>query len=93
MHGGSSPQAKRKARLRLTELVDPAIATLARIMVDQGAKEGDRIRAADSILDRAGWGRSSSVEVADAKDILVQRLQELRESADKAPPYEGDAGE
>lgn len=83
MHGGSSPQAKRKARLRLAELVDPAIATLARIMVDQTAKESDRIRAADSVLDRAGWGRSTSVEVADAKEVLVERLRELREAADE----------
>lgn len=81
MHGGASPQAKRKARLRLAELVDPAIATIARVMVS-GAKDADRLRAAEAILDRAGHPRASRIEghisVEDARETLIERLLELR---------------
>lgn len=78
MHGGSSPQARQKAKLRLAELVDPAIATLAHIMAEQGNAPSDRLRAANSILDRAGHGRMTKVESVDARELLVNRLLELQ---------------
>lgn len=78
-HGGSSPQAKRKASLRLAELVDPAIATLAREMV-QADGSADRQRAANSILDRAGVPRvSKEIAADDSRSILLTRLREIRE--------------
>lgn len=80
MHGGASPQARSKARLRLAELVNPAIATLAREMANAD-KSMDRQRAANSILDRAGWGRVSTVETADAREVLLARLAEMRDEA------------
>ena len=80
-HGGSAPQVRRKAALRLQELVNPAIAVLAREMA-QADKSGDRQRAANSILDRAGWGRVQRVEQADAKEMLAQRLMDLRAHAE-----------
>src|SRR3546814_19405165 len=43
-HGGSAPQVRRKATLRLLELVDPAIGTLAREMVPAD-KSAERPRA------------------------------------------------
>src|SRR3546814_8416182 len=52
-HGSSAPQVRRKATLRLLELVDPAIGTLAHEMV-QADKSADRQRAATSLIDRAG---------------------------------------
>lgn len=76
-HGGASPQAKAKARLRLLELVDPAIATLAREMV-QADLSSDRQKAANSILDRAGYARMSRIEAVDAREVLIQRLLDLR---------------
>lgn len=79
-HGGASPQAKNKARLRLAELVAPAIATLAREMA-QATSSSDRMKAANSILDRAGWGRVSKVEAADAREVLVTRLLEMQQEA------------
>jgi hypothetical protein len=78
MHGGASPGAKRKAALRLLELVDPAIATLAREMA-QADTSKDRQSAANSILDRAGYGRAQMVEVGDARQMLIQRLIDLQQ--------------
>lgn len=89
MHGGGSPSTKRKAQLRLAELVNPAIATLAREMTNADRSQ-DRQRAANSILDRAGVSRVSKLETADAREILVQRLLDLREerSAEEAAEIE-----
>lgn len=79
VHGGAAPQVKRKAAMRLLELVDPAIATLAKEMV-KAEKSGDHLRAANSILDRAGYGRVTKVEGQDAKEILVERLLQMQAS-------------
>ncbi len=78
MHGGAAPQVKKNAKLRLAELVDPAISTLAREMVNS-TKSVDKQRAANSILDRAGFGRHQNISVGDAKDLLLQRLLEMKE--------------
>lgn len=78
-HGGKAPQVRRKASLRLIELIDPAIATVARVMVDDTARQADRLRAAENVLDRAGVSRKSEIVTpADARTVLVQRLTELR---------------
>lgn len=86
-HGGSSPQVKRKAALRLAALVEPAITVLAREMATAD-KSADRQRAANSLLDRAGIVRQSSVDVELAKAMLVDRLKALAASngpADEDP--------
>lgn len=84
-HGGSAPQVRRKAALRLLELVDPAIGTLAREMV-QADKSADRQRAANSILDRAGMPRTATViDGESAKALLVERINALRGEADIDP--------
>lgn len=85
VHGGAAPQVQRRAALRLLELVDPAIATLAREMA-QADKSADRQRAANSILDRAGVPRR--VDVSDteaAKALLIERLLTLREQGGVPP--------
>lgn len=79
LHGGSTQRSRRKAALRLAELVDPAVATLGREMA-QADRSADRQRAANSILDRAGYGRVQKVEVSEAREMLVQKLLELREA-------------
>lgn len=76
-HGGSAPNVKRKAALRLAQLVDPAIATLGREMV-KAEKSSDRQRAANSILDRAGITRGQSAELDVARALLLERLLEAR---------------
>lgn len=91
MHGGSSPQVRNKAKLRLAELVNPAISTLAREMVNTQAKPSDRLSAANSVLDRTGWGRVQRVETADAREMLAQRLMELRENETLAIDNEEDS--
>jgi hypothetical protein len=87
-HGGSAPQVKRKAALRLAMLVDPAIATLARIMTDQSVSPGNRLRAANSILDRAGIVRQQDIDLETAQALLVQRLVEMREERQSAAVQE-----
>lgn len=72
-HGGSAPQVQRGAKLRLLELVDPAIARLAREM-DHAEFSSDRQRAANSILDRAGIVRQNGVEADLARALLIDRL-------------------
>lgn len=83
-HGGAAKQVKRAAQLRLAALIEPAIATLAREMV-QADKSVDRQRAANSLLDRAGVTRQNEVEHGDAREILVARLLELQQKRDTTP--------
>lgn len=84
-HGASAPQVRRKAALRLLELVDPAIAVLAREMVNAD-KSADRQRAANSVLDRAGVPRTATViDGESAKALLVERINALREEAEFPP--------
>lgn len=90
LHGGRSPQARNAVKLRLAELVQPALATLAREMVNAD-KSADMQRAANSILDRAGVSRVQRIETEDAKEILLQRILELRAgiiSDDQSTPEE-----
>lgn len=85
MHGGAAPQVRRKATLRLLELIDPAIATLAREMAT-AEKSADKQRAANSILDRAGMPRRTEImDGAAATDLLVERIKELRTEAGLDP--------
>lgn len=53
VHGGSSPQAKEKAKERLIAAIDPMIAELVRL-AKEAAKDADRIRAIQLALDYAG---------------------------------------
>lgn len=76
-HGGGAPQVRRKAKLRLAELVDPAIATLAREMTT-ATRSGDRLRAAENVLDRTGHGRGTTVEVTDPRAELLDFLLDLK---------------
>lgn len=82
LHGGSAPQVKRAAKLRLLELVDPAIATLARIMATSD-NEALRLKAADSILDRGGLPKGAQVTVDDARSALIEKLIAYRDNPDE----------
>ena len=77
MHGGAAPQVKRKAALRLQELVDPALKVLAREMVS-AEKSSDRLRAVENVLDRAGITRKQDqVDETTAQEMLIAKLQQM----------------
>ncbi len=63
VHGGAAKQTKRKARERLLELVDPAIAALDRVLRDPEKDDNVKVRAALGILDRTGFRPGVVLEV------------------------------
>lgn len=77
VHGGGTAAAMAKAKLRMMELVDPAIATIARIMADPQAPHASRLRAAENILDRAGMPRRMELDPDMAREILAQKLAQI----------------
>jgi len=79
MHGGAAPQVRRKAAMRLLDLIDPAITTLAQEM-ENAQFSSDRQRAANSILDRAGVVRVTQTDADMAVQLLVERLRTLRDT-------------
>ena len=78
-HGGAASQVKRSARLRLAELVDPAIAALNVALNDDDVSTGDKLKAAEAVLDRAGYPRRTQVDVGDARERLAERIAQLRQ--------------
>ncbi|PWU57682.1 hypothetical protein DLJ47_01880 [Micromonospora sp. S4605] len=88
MHGGSAPQVRKAAALRLLALADPAITALAEV-VRSAPKESDRVRAATAILDRAGLGPSSKIEV-EAKKWEEVFTTIVDDEDDEAPAWRRD---
>ena len=82
MHGGSAPAVRRAAALRLAELVQPALAVVARLLADPATPPGVKLRAAETVLDRYGFEADghpilSSVEAREAaKEWLLDRVAE-----------------
>lgn len=85
-HGGSAAHARKAAALRLLELADPAIAALAKVVKDT-PKDADRTRAATAILDRAGLGPSSKIEVEAKTWEDVFEVTIVNEKGDEAPAW------
>ena len=100
-HGGAAPQVVRSAKLRLAELVDPAIVNLARILAGDaaawqllepptetrsgvwkqvGIDHADKIRAAEAILDRTGHPRRTELDVAGARERLIDRIRDRKDA-------------
>lgn len=77
MHGGNAPQVRRKAAMRLQELILPAIGVLAKEMVN-GEHSADRIRAANSALDRAGVERRTEMSIEDARAVLFAEALKIK---------------
>lgn len=78
-HGGAAPQVKRRAQLRLLSLVDPALSTLARTMVDPAASLELKAKISFGILDRTGLGKAGDVSADVAKALLMDRYYALRD--------------
>lgn len=75
-HGGAAPQVEqREARLRLTEMVGPALATLANVMLDPEATDSARVRAAEAVLDRSGYPRRAEVSIEEGRATLLARIE------------------
>lgn len=55
----------------------PAVKLLADVVLDEDAANKDRIAAANAILDRAGYGRSSDVNVRHNRDLNEYTDEEL----------------
>lgn len=80
VHGGGAPQVRRRAQLRLAELVNPALAQLARELInDTTGTPMSRLRAIENILDRAGYPRRAEIsgDPDTAREMLKDRLREL----------------
>ena len=83
-HGASAPQVIRAAKFRLLEMVDPALAGLLRVLAQKGACPtcgrtddlGSITRAATAVLDRAGLGPRSVIELerGDGSGLWAQYL-------------------
>lgn len=89
-HGGKTPNTKRRARLRMLELVDPAIASIARVLA---TTQDDRVKlkAAEMILDRGGMPARSEISIEDSRELVADRLRSIRErSASNEPVYVDD---
>lgn len=74
-HGGAAPQVRNKAALRLAQMVDPALKTMAKILVDADSTDHAKLRAVENILDRAGVSRKAEVITVEAsREILTEQL-------------------
>ena len=83
MHGGKSPQVKEAAKLRLLEMVDPALATMLR-MVTKSKIDAVRLQAARDILDRTGFKPTDKVEITEiTSKAAVIREQRLKRRGDR----------
>lgn len=92
-HGGSAPQVKEAARIRILKLVDPALATLARAVRPRKGKWepcSTEITAARDILDRAGLAATQQLDVTSGGKSWVDVLREEQEKRERAsqPPAE-----
>lgn len=61
-HGGNAPQVKKKAKERLLELVDPALAALHKVLANPDTEDAVKVRASLGILDRTGFRPGLVVE-------------------------------
>jgi hypothetical protein len=74
-HGGTAPQTQKRARERLIEMLDPAVAALYRIIDKADTSDADRLRAIAMVLDRTGMGARSEVTVEHKKwELLMEGI-------------------
>ena len=78
-HGGAAGHVREAARRRLDLLVDPAISTLRQMML-RGETHTVRLKAAESILDRAGIVAEQKVEVDNQVTIKVEYADVITEA-------------
>lgn len=78
-HGGMAKQVREAAAARIDRLVDPAISTLREMML-RGESHSIRLRAAESVLDRAGIKAPEEVVVDNQVTIRVEYADVVTEA-------------
>lgn len=73
-HGGSAPQVKAAARRRLEAMVEPAIDALRKALADDDTWA--MLKAAQMILDRAGYMKASRTEIVE-EEARVAQIEQL----------------
>lgn len=68
MHGGSAPQVQSRARERLLEMVDPALAKI-RKLIDNADTDGTCLAACKAVLDRV-----PELNEGSPVDLAIKRL-------------------
>mgnify|MGYP000882919237 CR=1 FL=1 len=69
-HGGATPVARQAAKARLLAMCEPAFKVLQDCMEDPNAEWADKIRAANSVLDRAGFTAKAQLTVKHQQENL-----------------------
>lgn len=82
MHGGAAPKAQAAARMRLLEMIDPALHRLMTELNNEDAKPAERLRAVENVLDRTGLGRQVTMDDDTARALLLERLAALKQQQD-----------
>ena len=83
-HGAKAPQVKAKAEERIKALVNPALALIEEYLEHAGDPEypvppAVRLRAAESILDRAGYGATQKVKMEGEIVVETETDRAIRE--------------
>ena len=79
MHGGAAKHIRAAAQARIDRLVDPAISTLREMML-RGDSHTVRLKAAESVLDRAGIKAPEEVTVDNQVTIRVEYADVITEA-------------
>lgn len=70
MHGGAAGHVREAAKRRLEALVEPSISKL-RVLMLRGESHAIQLKAAESILDRAGIVAEQKIELDNQVSITV----------------------
>ncbi|MGH3477629.1 MAG: hypothetical protein ACRDQD_12405, partial [Nocardioidaceae bacterium] len=84
-HGATAPQVVAAARRRLAEASGDVAERLVGLALDGKVKDGDTLRAIDSVLDRAGVPRATAIEVGQTRSGIGERLDALELGAAESP--------
>lgn len=75
--GGGRPRVPEELRSAFQKFSSDALDVLVEIMSSPGAKDADRIRAAEVILDR-GWGKApQSVDLETGGTLRLELIDEI----------------
>lgn len=77
-HGGSAPQVRRAAHLRLLEMADLAVDVHEKIL---RTSEDERVllKAAEMVYDRTGLRPNpTQIDVGTSRDLLLKKLRQAR---------------